>query len=75
MKYGVIFFEDTQEKGIVKAFVEFESQDQLKAWIRANHGDKNIRVIEFQDLDYSTELKVDIKRPSFVRSREGNMKT
>jgi ribulose bisphosphate carboxylase small subunit len=52
----------------VEKMKEFDSLDQLKAWIRVNHGNKKIRVIEFQDVEYTTELKVDIKRPPVTRS-------
>jgi hypothetical protein len=62
MKYGAIIKEDRFEK-----FLEFDTQEDCKSWIR-NYGTKTeYRLIEFQDIEVKTEVKIEFKRPMASR--------
>lgn len=54
---------DTEEAHelVETQFIEFDSEDQLKVWIRAHHT-CDYRVLQFDELMVETRLEVDLRK-------------
>lgn len=51
----------------VMQFHSFETADDLKRWIKMQDKDERYTVIEYQELEIKTEIKIDFKRPGATR--------